>query len=111
MCTKNPDDIRIIAIDFDGTLNDGCYPDCSHPNMYIIRRALEERAKGAKLILWTAREEKDLDDAVNACKSWGLEFDAVNENIPEIVEIYGYATRKVAASEYWDDKAVALSFI
>lgn len=103
--------MRIIAIDFDGTLNNGRYPDVSHPNWNVINKAKAEKENGSKLILWSCREEKDLDDAVNACKSWGLNFDAVNENIPEIVEAFGYVTRKVCANEYWDDLAIPVENI
>ena len=36
----------------------------------------------------------------------GVEFDAVNENLPEVIERMGGDTRKVFANEYWDDRAV-----
>ena len=35
------------------------------------------------LILWTVREGKELEDAVNFCKERGLEFYAVNSDFPE----------------------------
>ena len=35
----------------------------------------------------------------------GLEFDAVNENLPEMIEWYGNDCRKVFADVYIDDKA------
>ena len=40
------------------------------------------------------------------CAARGIAFDAVNENLPEIVERFGGDTRKVFADEYLDDKAV-----
>jgi hypothetical protein len=44
-------------------------------------------------------------DAADWCKAHGVKLDAVNENLPEMVELYGEDTRKIFASEYWDDRA------
>lgn len=46
-----------------------------------------------------------LQQALDACKGWGLEFDAVNESLTEWRERYGNDPRKIGASEYWDDRA------
>ena len=48
---------------------------------------------------------------VSAFGDWGLTFDAVNENLPERIEMFGNDPRKIGADEYWDDRAVALSDI
>lgn len=61
---------------------------------------------GAGLILWTCREGTLLQAAVDACKGWGLTFDAINESLPDWIEAYGTRPRKVGATEYWDDRAV-----
>ena len=39
------------------------------------------------------------------CRKWELEFDAVNENLPEIIERYGSDGRKIYADVYNDDKS------
>mgnify|MGYP000905885491 FL=1 len=51
-----------------------------------------------------------LQQALDACKGWGLEFDAVNESLPEWRERYGNDPRKIGASEYWDDRARSMPF-
>ena len=38
------------------------------------------------------------------CRKWELEFDAVNENLPEIIERYGSDGRKIYADVYIDDQ-------
>lgn len=97
---------KAIAIDFDGCLCSDAFPEVGAPNWEIINKAKhEQRWHGAGLILWTCREGQLLQDALNACKQWGLSFDAVNESLPEWIEIFGTKPRKVGASEYWDDKA------
>lgn len=108
-----PDGKWIIAVDFDGTLITGnTWPDVEgQPNYQLINYLISQKRKGSKLILWTNRTdvpEKDqypLKAAVDFCKAAGLEFDAVNENLPEIIEAYGTDSRKVSADTYIDDKA------
>ena len=46
-----------IAIDFDGILCQNAYPDIGDPNWDTIHQALKEQSNGAKLILWTCRED------------------------------------------------------
>lgn len=97
---------KIIALDYDGTLALDSYPQAGNPNWPIIERAKAEQDAGAKLILWTCREGEELQTAVDACKLWGLEFDAVNDNLPEMQAAWGNNPRKIFANEYWDDRAV-----
>ena len=99
---------NIIAVDFDGTLNTSAYPKTDSPNMKVIEALLARQRAGARIILWTCRNGKELEAAVDACRSWGIVFDAVNDNLPEIKARYGDNPRKISASEYWDDKAVRI---
>lgn len=50
-----------------------------------------------------------LEEALIACRNVGLEFDAVNDNVKSSKELFGNNSRKVYASEYWDDKSVNAS--
>ena len=95
-----------IAIDFDGVLCTDEYPEIGAPNWLVIREAAALRKSGACLILWTCREGQRLQEAVDACKGWGLEFDAVNENPPFFQSLWQNDCRKVGADEYWDDRSV-----
>ena len=101
-------DYKIIAVDFDGCLCENKWPEIGKPKEAIIRQLLAEREWGAKLILWTCREGKMLAEAVEWCRGFGLEFDAVNANLPEMNAMYGNDSRKIGADEYWDDKAVTV---
>ena len=97
---------KIIAIDFDGTLFEEAYPVVGKPIWENINRAKEEQVKGACLILWTCRYGWELELAEKACAEVGLEFEAINENAPWIIEAWGTDSRKIFAHEYWDDRAV-----
>lgn len=81
------------------------YPDIGAPNWEIIVAAAAEQIAGAGLILWTCRDGELLENALEACARWGLHFDAVNDSLPSWKKFYGNDTRKVGATEYWDDKA------
>jgi len=99
-------DYKIIAVDFDGCLCVNKWPEIGRANRELVNGLIARRAAGDKLILWTCREGKALDEAVEWCKARGLEFDAVNANLPEMNAQYGNDSRKIGADEYWDDKAV-----
>lgn len=101
---------KVIAVDFDGVLFEAdAWPNIGEPIRANIEALQKERRDGALLILWTCRTGHELDAAVAACFDIGLEFDAVNENLPELIEKFGGDCRKVCADEYWDDRAVKKS--
>lgn len=100
---------KIIAVDFDGTLCENKYPEIGEPNKEVITYLQNRRKKGDKLILWTCRVGEMLEKAVKWCVEQTLEFDAVNENLPEVVEEFGSDTRKIFANEYIDDRNIPLS--
>ena len=93
----------IIAVDFDSTLSNGHYPHIGQPNKPLFDALIKLKAQGHNIILWTCREDIQLQQAVDWCKEQGLEFDAVNENVPWI----GFYSRKVCADVYIDDLAVS----
>ena len=104
-----PDGHYIFAVDFDRTLITGnTWPDVNgEANRPMIEYLnMERRKRGTKIILWSCRDGEALDDAVGFCKKNGLEFDAVNENLPEMIEAYGNDSRKISADRYIDDAAV-----
>ncbi len=54
----------IIAVDFDGTLCHGNWPDIGEPNIRLINKLLKLQRKGYKIILWTCREGEPLHQAI-----------------------------------------------
>lgn len=98
--------MKTIAVDFDGVLHRGKWPEIGEANEHVLRSLIREQEDGAKLILWTCREGNDLMAAVMWCMNHDLRFDAVNDNLAEHKERFGNNCRKVCADEYWDDRAV-----
>lgn len=99
----------IIAVDFDGTIVTDCYPDIGEPKEEIIQGLIEHQNAGDKIILWTCRTGAALMEAVDYCR-WdlGIEFDAINDNLPEKITEHNCNSRKVYADEYWDDKSIPI---
>ena len=95
--------IEIWAVDFDGTLCESTWPGIGRPNIKLIDLLIKSRKEGIKLILWTCREGEKLQEAVKWCRDHGLEFDAVNDNLPEMISLHGNNCRKVFAAKYIDD--------
>lgn len=99
--------IRIVAVDFDRTLFDESiegYPHIGLPIHSTIELVKELQREGWKTILWTCRNGRELEEAINACNKEDLYFDAINDNIDK--EENERLSRKVYASLYIDDKAI-----
>lgn len=104
-------DYEIYAVDFDGTLAVNKFPEIGEPNKALIDFLKERREAGDKVILYTCRVMHWLKEAVDWCKEQGLEFDAINANIPEKIKEWGNDTRKIYADYYIDDKAITPQMI
>lgn len=97
---------KVYAVDFDGTLCVSRFPEIIAPKKEVIDKIKRIKAAGHKIILWTCRTEEHLEVAVQWCREQGLEFDAVNDELPEQKERFNKQTRKVWADYYIDDKAI-----
>lgn len=73
----------IIAIDFDGTIVEHRYPSIGRELPFAIETLKKLSEEGHRLILWTVREGRLLEEAVAFCRERGLEFYAVNRDYPE----------------------------
>lgn len=94
-----------IAVDFDDTIVENAYPKIGKPKLFAFETLIALQKKGFRLILWTVRTGKVLDEAVEFCKQNGIEFYAVNKNYPE--EVFDSNTaRKIEADIFIDDRNV-----
>lgn len=95
----------VIAVDFDGTIVEHRYPLIGKERPFAIETLKKLTNEGHQLILWTVREGKCLEEAVEFCRSRGLEFYAVNRDYPE-EEFEGnkHYTRKLKADLWIDDR-------
>ena len=95
----------IIAIDFDGTIVEHAYPDIGKPIPFAIETLLQIQKDGHKLILWTVRRGRLLQDAIDYCAQRGLYFYAENENYRgENKELGEEVSRKLSVDMFIDDR-------
>lgn len=98
----------IIAVDFDGTIVQHRYPQIGREIPFAIATLKRLQAEHHLLILWTVREGELLNEAVEYCRSRGLEFYAVNANHPDerLSREPAAPCRKVRADFYIDDRNI-----
>ena len=95
----------VIAIDFDGTIVEHRYPSIGRELPFAIETLKKLTEEGHRLILWTVREGKLLDEAVSFCRERGLEFYAVNRDYPEEEKNRNnHFSRKLKADLWIDDR-------
>lgn len=95
----------VIAVDFDGTIVDDKFPEIGREKIFAFETLKALHNDRHKLILWTCRSGKRLEEAVEFCRSKGVEFYAVNANYPE-EDIKDAPSRKIVADIYIDDRSL-----
>lgn len=97
--------IMVIAVDFDGTIVEHRYPSIGKEKPFAIEALQKLTEEGHRIILWTVREGDLLNEAVEFCRSRGLEFYAVNREYPEeVIDATNNYTRKIKADMWIDDR-------
>lgn len=96
-----------IAVDFDGTIVEHKYPAIGNELPFAtdtLRMLINDRHR---LILWTVREGKLLQDAIDWCKERGVEFYAVNNDYPEETkDNNNHFSRKLKVDLWIDDRNI-----
>jgi len=98
-----PKNTKILAIDFDGTIVEDAYPKIGKPRLFAFETMQKLQEKGHRLILWTYRSGRKLQEAVDFCSKNGIEFYAVNKSYPEEV-LDNSTSRKIHADIFIDDR-------
>ncbi len=93
----------LIAVDFDGTIVEHAYPLIGKPIPFAIDVLKKLQEEGHDIVLWTYRTGDMLNEAVEYCRSKGLEFYAVNRMFPE-EDFQEGMPRKIDADIFIDDK-------
>ena len=96
----------VIAVDFDGTIVEHKYPAIGRELPFAtetLRMLIRDRHK---LILWSVREGRLLDEAVEWCRERGVEFYAVNRDYPEESREHDSFSRKLKADLFIDDRNI-----
>ena len=95
----------IIAVDFDGTIVRHRYPKIGEELPFATEPLRMLIREGHRLILWTVREGKLLDEAIEWCRDRGVEFYAINRDFPEEDATGSGFSRKLKADLFIDDRS------
>ena len=95
-----------IAVDFDGTIVEHRYPEIGREIPFATDTLKLLAKEGHRLILWSVREGRLLDEAVEWCRERGLEFYAVNKDYPEETKEDNNFSRKLKVEMFIDDRNV-----
>ena len=94
----------VIAVDFDGTIVEDCYPRIGKEIPFAIETLKLLQKEKHYLILWTVREKERLEEAIDWYKKRGIEFYAINRNYPEEKADHEHYSRKIKADIFIDDR-------
>lgn len=94
-----------IAVDFDGTIVRHRYPAIGEEMPFAIATLRRLQEEHHRLILWSVREGKLLDEAVEWCRQHGIEFYAINKEFPEEDQARNeHYSRKLKVDLFIDDR-------
>ena len=97
----------IIAVDFDGTIVTHEYPKIGKEIPFATQTLKMLAKDGHRLILWTVREGRLLEEAVKWCNERGVDYYAVNKDYPEEeLDNNNHYSRKLKADIWIDDRNV-----
>ena len=94
----------IIAVDFDGTIVEHKYPSIGEELPFATSTLRMLAEQNHRLVLWTVRRGKLLEEAVEWCRERGVEFYAVNKNFPEETIEGNDGFNKINADLFIDDR-------
>ncbi len=97
---------KILAVDFDGTIVTDRYPGIGEEQAFAFSTLQKFQQEGYRLILWTYRSGKKLEEAVEFCRQNGLEFYAINESFPGESYNGEEQSRKIHADYFIDDRNI-----
>ena len=107
LCIQKISKHMTIAVDFDGTIVEHRYPEIGREIPFATDTLKMLIKDQHRLILWSVREGKLLEDAVEWCRARGVEFYAVNKDVPEEdVKKNVHFSRKLKADVWIDDRNV-----
>jgi hypothetical protein len=96
----------VILIDFDNTIVVERYPNVGEPVSGAKDTINWLYDLGHTIIIWSCREGKYQDDAIDYLVEEGIHFHYFNQNCPERIKEYGWDSRKIGCDLMIDDRSI-----
>ena len=100
-------ELKIAAVDFDGTIVEDRYPEIGKVNERTVRYIRYLKRNGYKLILWTCRSGDLLEKAIEELKKYNFIPNFINQGNGKRFE----KSPKINADIYIDDRSCLSSEI
>ena len=94
----------LIAIDFDGTIVEDKYPGIGKAKPFAIETLKMLQSDGHRIILWSYRHGRKLEEAIQFLRDQGIHLYAVNRSYPEEESHPSDVSRKIHADLFIDDR-------
>lgn len=94
----------LIAVDFDGTIVEDAFPKVGKKKPFAIETIRMLQDDGHRIILWTYRHGKPLQEAIEFLQKSGIKLYAVNKSYPEEENNPKGVSRKINADLFIDDR-------
>jgi hydroxymethylpyrimidine pyrophosphatase-like HAD family hydrolase len=94
----------LIAVDFDGTIVEDAFPKVGKKKPFAIETIRMLQDDGHRIILWTYRHGKALQEAIEFLQKSGIKLYAVNKSYPEEENNPKGVSRKINADLFIDDR-------
>lgn len=99
--------MRIVAIDFDGTIVEDKYPEIGALKPEAKKYINKLRADGYEVIIWTTRTHLKLLEAIEFLAKEGIKYNEINQSSQANLMMYnGQDSRKIFADMYIDDRGL-----
>ena len=99
--------MKILAIDFDGTIVEDQFPGIGKMVPGAKEAINELYAMGYEIIIWTSRTHIRMLEAVEWLAKNGIKYHRINESSPANLRMYGNVdSRKIFADMYIDDRGL-----
>jgi hypothetical protein len=94
----------LIAIDFDGTIVEDKFPGIGKAKPFAFETLKMLQADGHRIILWTYRHGRKLEEAIQFLRDQDIHLYAVNRSYPEEAPHPSDVSRKIHADLFIDDR-------
>jgi hypothetical protein len=102
---NNGETHMVFCIDFDGTVVSSAWPDIGDPLPYAIECINAIQDAGGLVVISSCRCGQQEKDMIDWLHNHNVYPNAINDNLPSMIDMYDSNPKKISADVYIDDKS------